>query len=205
MKFLALIPSRYASTRFPGKPLALLGGKPIVQWVYERVSSVIGDVYVATDDERIRKAVEDFGGRAVMVSPADMERISMLKTSNDSLATVRIPVFKAPRTADASRLALALDGVRNPGNMGTIIRLADWFGIEDVYCYIYSAPLTAGGVIVMGNEGKGISPACAAHLTHRLLIPPYPASRHGSESLNVAMAAAVVCAEFRRRAADGRM
>ena len=141
--------------------------------------------------------------------------------------------------------------------MGTIIRLADWFGIEDVYCSedsadcfnpkvvqatmgailrvrvhyldleallalsaaastpvygtvldgenIYSAPLTAGGVIVMGNEGKGISPACAAHLTHRLLIPPYPASRHGSESLNVAMAAAVVCAEFRRRAAGGRM
>ena len=66
MKFLALIPSRYASTRFPGKPLALLGGKPIVQWVYERVSSVIDNVYVATDDERIRAAVEAFGGRAVM-------------------------------------------------------------------------------------------------------------------------------------------
>ncbi len=66
MKFLALIPSRYASTRFPGKPLALLGGKPIVQWVYERVRSVIDNVYVATDDERIRAAVEAFGGRAVM-------------------------------------------------------------------------------------------------------------------------------------------
>lgn len=66
MKFLALIPSRYASTRFPGKPLALLGGKPIVQWVYERVSRVVDDVYVATDDERIRRAVEAFGGRAVM-------------------------------------------------------------------------------------------------------------------------------------------
>jgi len=66
MKFLALIPSRYASTRFPGKPLALLDGKPIVQWVYERVSSVIDNVYVATDDERIRAAVEAFGGRAVM-------------------------------------------------------------------------------------------------------------------------------------------
>lgn len=69
MKFLALIPSRYASTRFPGKPLALLGGKPIVQWVYERVSQSIADVYVATDDARIFDAVEAFGGRAVMTSP----------------------------------------------------------------------------------------------------------------------------------------
>ena len=213
-------------------------------------SKLIGEILASGwEVETLYSTRDPFGGRAVMVSSAEMERISMLKTPNDSLATVR--------TADASHLALALDGVRNPGNMGTIIRLADWFGIEDVYCSedsadcfnpkvvqatmgailrvrvhyldleallalsaaastpvygtvldgenIYSAPLTAGGIIVMGNEGKGISPACAAHLTHRLLIPPYPASRHGSESLNVAMAAAVVCAEFRRRAADGRM
>lgn len=66
MKFLALIPSRYASTRFPGKPLAEIGGKPIVQHVYERAKEVFDDVYVATDDERIRSAVEQFGGKAVM-------------------------------------------------------------------------------------------------------------------------------------------
>ena len=66
MKFMAIIPARYASTRFPGKPLAVLGGKTVIQRVYEQVSSVLSEVYVATDDERIYQCVESFGGRAVM-------------------------------------------------------------------------------------------------------------------------------------------
>ncbi len=70
MKFLAIIPARYASTRFPAKPLALLGNKPIIQRVYERVQSVFESLCVATDDERIAKAVESFGGKAVMTSTA---------------------------------------------------------------------------------------------------------------------------------------
>lgn len=69
MDFVGIIPARYASTRFPGKPLALLGGKPVIQRVYEQVAKVLPDVYVATDDERIFKAVEAFGGNAVMTSP----------------------------------------------------------------------------------------------------------------------------------------
>lgn len=69
MKFIAIIPARYASTRFPGKPLALLAGKPIIQHVYERVSKVITHTFVATDDERIKTAVEGFGGRVIMTSP----------------------------------------------------------------------------------------------------------------------------------------
>ena len=69
MKFLAIIPARYASTRFPAKPLALLGGKPMIQHVYERVSCVLDDVVVATDNQRIYDAVVRFGGRAVMTSP----------------------------------------------------------------------------------------------------------------------------------------
>ncbi len=69
MHFIAIIPARYASTRFPGKPLALLGGKPVIQRVYEQVSTVISSVYVATDDPRIFSAVEAFGGRAIMTSP----------------------------------------------------------------------------------------------------------------------------------------
>lgn len=69
MKFIAIIPARYASTRFPGKPLALLGGKPVVQRVYEQVAGVLEDAVVATDDERIRDAVQAFGGRVVMTSP----------------------------------------------------------------------------------------------------------------------------------------
>lgn len=66
MNFLALIPARYASTRFPGKPLALLAGKPIIQHVYERVSTVFENAYVVTDDERIEACVNTFGGRCVM-------------------------------------------------------------------------------------------------------------------------------------------
>ena len=68
MDFIAIIPARYASTRFPAKPLALLGGKPIIQRVYERVAQVFPRLCVATDDERIRQAVEAFGGVAVMTS-----------------------------------------------------------------------------------------------------------------------------------------
>ena len=66
MKFMAIIPARYASTRFPGKPLAVLGGKTVIQRVYEQVSRLLDEVYVATDDERIFQCVEAFGGRAVM-------------------------------------------------------------------------------------------------------------------------------------------
>lgn len=69
MKIIAIIPARYASTRFPGKPLAMLGGKTVIQRVWEQVSRVIDDVAVATDDRRIADAVEAFGGRAVMTSP----------------------------------------------------------------------------------------------------------------------------------------
>lgn len=69
MKFIAIIPARFASTRFPGKPLALLAGKTIIQRVYEQARKAIDDVFVATDDERIANAVEKFGGKAVMTSP----------------------------------------------------------------------------------------------------------------------------------------
>ena len=66
MKFIGIIPARYASTRFPGKPLALLGGKPVIQHVYEKVAAVLEAAYVATDDERIYEAVKAFGGQVVM-------------------------------------------------------------------------------------------------------------------------------------------
>lgn len=66
MKFISIIPARYASTRFPGKPLAMLGGKSVIQRVYEKVSGVIDETWVATDDERIFNAVESFGGKVVM-------------------------------------------------------------------------------------------------------------------------------------------
>ncbi len=69
MNFAVIIPARFQSTRFPGKPLAILGDKPIIQWVYENASKTIPHVYVATDDERIFATVEAFGGKAVYTSP----------------------------------------------------------------------------------------------------------------------------------------
>lgn len=199
----------------------------------------------------IYSAGNDFGGRAEMVSVKEMERLSQLKTASQCIAVVEKPRWHTPATADAGRLSLALDGVQNPGNMGTIIRLADWFGVEDIFCSeecadcfnpkvvqatmgailrvrvhyvglaaflertaaegtpiygmmldgedLYRSDFEPRGVIVMGNEGQGVSEACQRHFSHRLLIPAYPADRQGSESLNVAMATGIVCAEFRRR------
>lgn len=68
MKFIGIIPARYASTRFPAKPLAILGGKPVIQRVYEQVAGILDEAYVATDDERIEAAVKSFGGKVVMTS-----------------------------------------------------------------------------------------------------------------------------------------
>ena len=68
MKFIGIIPARYASTRFPAKPLAILGGKPVIQRVYEQVAGVLDEAYVATDDERIKAVVKAFGGKVVMTS-----------------------------------------------------------------------------------------------------------------------------------------
>ena len=190
------------------------------------------------------------------ISRATLERLSLLRTPQDVVAVFRKPRAEADE-AILSRyareeLCLALDDVQDPGNLGTIIRLADWFGIEHVFLSrgtadafapkvvqatmgaigrvglhrvdlpaflakmagegggavygtfldgqsLYSQPLSPTGVVVMGNEGNGISAEVAASVTGRLRIPSYPQGRATSESLNVATATAVVCAEFRRR------
>ena len=188
-------------------------------------------------------------GKAEEVSAKEMERISQLKTANSVLAIVELPKHKLSLANPEKNLVLCLDRIQNPGNLGTIIRLADWFGISDIVCSedtadcfnpkvvqatmgailrvrvhytnlskwlsaqrdtkiygtflegenIYNAQLDKSGVIVMGNEGQGISDEVAKCVSHKLLIPPYPADRCGSESLNVAVATAVICSEFRRR------
>lgn len=185
------------------------------------------------------------------ISQQELESASQLKTPRDVLAVFEKPAevpFETLSTIPESHLALALDGVQDPGNLGTILRIADWFGIEDVFCsldtadafspktiqatmgavarvrvhYInlpeflsrlevplygtfldgtdmYEQELSSNGIIVMGNEGNGISPAVGALINRRLFIPSYPADRETSESLNVAIATAITCAEFRRR------
>lgn len=194
------------------------------------------------------------------LSAAEMGRISFLRTPTPVLAVAEMPADR--NAAKSSRmpqgLALVLDDVQDPGNVGTILRLADWFGVRTVYaspgtadCWnpkvvqatmgaifrvrMHYGPLEpllceaarAGvpvygtflegddiyrsnlpqegdvpGLLVMGNEGRGISAAVAAQVTQKLYIPPFPATAAGetSESLNVAMATAVALAEFRRRA-----
>lgn len=87
MKFIAIIPARYASTRFPGKPLAMLGGKPVIQRVYEQVMREIPDAWVATDDERIKQAVEIFGGKAVMTSPNHKSGTDRIEEAAEKIGT----------------------------------------------------------------------------------------------------------------------
>ena len=87
MKFIAVIPARYASTRFPGKPLAVLGGKTVIQRVYEQAVSILPEAYVATDDERIFEAVEAFGGRAVMTRADHKSGTDRIEEAVEKIAT----------------------------------------------------------------------------------------------------------------------
>lgn len=115
MKFTAFIPARYDSTRFPGKPLALLGGKPVVRHVYERVVSVLGEACVATDDQRVFDAVADFGGRVVMTSAAH-------KSGTDRVAEA---VRETGVTADVIVNVQADEPFVQPSQIETLCRLFD--------------------------------------------------------------------------------
>lgn len=186
------------------------------------------------------------------VTEEELARASLLKTPQQVLAVFEQPEDITDVSVISHSLCLALDDVQDPGNLGTIIRLADWFGIEHIFCSpntvdiynpktiqatmggiarvklhytplpelirslknipvygtfldgknIYEQPLSTHGLIVMGNEGKGIGKEVEQLINQRLYIPNYPSERETSESLNVAIATAVVCAEFRRQAAS---
>lgn len=186
------------------------------------------------------------------VTEEELSRASLQKTPQQVLAVFRQPDDEWDASVISRSLCLALDDVQDPGNLGTIIRLADWFGIEHIFCSpntvdafspktiqatmggiarvklhytplpallqslgdipvygtfldgknMYEQPLSAHGLIVMGNEGNGIGKEVERLVTRKLYIPNYPADRETSESLNVAIATAVVCAEFRRQAAS---
>jgi len=179
----------------------------------------------------------------------DIEMASLLKTPQDVLAVFRQPHYVLDNETLKNELSLVLDGIQDPGNLGTIIRLADWFGIkrlicspdtadaynpktiqatmgaiarvqvfyvtlsdwlkkmEDIPVYgaflegknIYTETLASSGLIVMGNEGNGISRSVEEQITQKLYIPNYPPEAKTTESLNVATATAIVCSEFRRR------
>ena len=188
--------------------------------------------------------------QAERVSPKEMERLSHLKSAPRSLALVEMPTNRSPKPSQ-DLLMLCLDEVQDPGNLGTIIRTADWYGIRHIVCSpttadcfapkvvqatmgallrvevsycpleefltrarkegvatyattldgedIHTARLTPGGIIIMGNEGKGVSPEVQRLVERKLFIPPFPRDRRGSESLNVAIATAITCENFRSR------
>jgi len=227
--------------------------------------------FMAEGTKCVLDTVEAFAVRHVIATPywlaghplpedidiIEANRGEIGEMSTMSLAPDVIAVYELPETpvfdpAEANgNLVVALDRVQDPGNLGTIMRTADWMGIttilasaDTVDCFnpksiqatmgaisrvrviygdltamltaaastgakiygtfldgdnIYNAALSKNGIVVMGNEGQGISAEVAANVNRRLLIPPYPAGRHTSESLNVATATAIVLSQFRSR------
>jgi len=180
----------------------------------------------------------------------ELSKISNQKSPQGVLAVFVKPNYQFDIDDLVSKLSLALDDVQDPGNLGTIIRIADWFGITDIFCSehsadafnaktvqatmgalarvrvhsvnlpefiqtisgklaiygtfmdgenIYTKSLNKCGLIVMGNEGNGISTEIEQLVSEKLLIPNFPEGQVTSESLNVGVATALVCGEFRRR------
>lgn len=106
MRYIIIIPARYASTRFPGKPLAMLGGKPVIQRVYEQAKSVIEDVFVATDDERIFSTVEAFGGKAVMTRSDHKSGTDRIKEAADKV----LPSLHVDNETDSDIIIINIQG-----------------------------------------------------------------------------------------------
>ena len=190
-----------------------------------------------------------FIAKEVFEDIEDIKKISFLQHPQSMLGVFHLPTNRF-KELSMNQLVLALDGVQDPGNLGTIIRVADWFGIKEIYCShdtadcwnpkvvqatmgsiarvqlhyvdlnkmveslpadypiyatlldgenIYKQELSHHGMIVMGNEGKGISPLLYTKINRKLYIPSYSSDGNTAESLNVAIATSIVCAEFRRR------
>jgi len=224
---------------------------------------VVGDLIHAGYKARMLFATKPYPG-AELITNDELQRISFLQHPQEILAVFEMPTRNSqpstlnsqPSTLNSqpstlnSQLSLALDGIQDPGNLGTIIRIADWFGISTIYCSpetadvynpkvvqatmgslahvqvvytdllalvsqlppsypvygtlldgenIYQQELTSEGIIVMGNEGNGISQALREHINRRLLIPDFHTGELRAESLNVAIATAITCSEFKRR------
>ncbi|WP_209319845.1 TrmH family RNA methyltransferase [Ancylomarina longa] len=189
--------------------------------------------------------------KRIEVESNQLKKISNLKNPSPILGVFHIPKFKIQDDIIQNSLSLLIDDIQDPGNLGTIIRIADWFGIQNVFCspntvdlfnpkviqatmgaisrikisytplgdlikkhqkenfpiygtflegeIIYKSDLRNKGFIIMGNEGKGISPELQQLVSKKLFIPNYPANQATSESLNVSVACSIICSEFRRR------
>ena len=183
---------------------------------------------------------------------AGIKKISQLKTPPDVIAVAQFPKYSFSISEISSQLSLVLDDIQDPGNLGTIIRLANWFGIENIICSantvdmfnpkvvqasmgallrvklhyldlvnffkdiqsnndipiygtymngenIYKSQLSDKGLIVMGNEGNGISSDMESFITYRISIPNFATGQQETESLNVAVATGIILSEFKRQ------
>ena len=224
--------------------------------VGELLAKTPAKLLVATPQWQASNAVQE-DTELITVSNDELHKLSFMQAPQQVLA-VFPKLYEGESTAadtiETNELTLMLDGIQDPGNLGTIIRLADWFGIRHVVCSnntvdvynpkvvqatmgsiarvkvsytlleplldalppsfpvygtlldgdnIYTQQLCAYGIIVMGNEGKGLSTNVRQRVNHKLLIPHFATGEHRAESLNVAIATAIVCAEFRRQGAQG--
>lgn len=207
--------------------------------------------YIFATEAWINESGKSVKAEIQSVTKDELDKISNQKTPQGVLAVFEKPDYSVVDSDIANQLSLALDDVQDPGNLGTIIRIADWFGIHNIFCsqhcadafgsktvqatmgalarvklhYVdledflatytgktavygtfmngndmYQENLSENGIILMGNEGNGISPKMEKLVTKRLLIPNFPKGEPTSESLNVGVATAIICAEFRRRA-----
>ena len=221
-------------------------------------TKVVGDLLLRYRPEAVFATADwqaPAGITPQLVTDDELRRISFLQHPQQVLALFPLPSNCKPSTVNCqpstvnSELSLALDGVQDPGNLGTIIRIADWFGISTIICSedtvdawnpkvvqatmgsiarvniiylnlpdfldtlpadfpvygtfldgenIYTQQLTPDGLIIMGNEGNGISEAVRTKVNRRLLIPDFHQGPT-ADSLNVAIATAITCSEFRRR------
>ena len=215
----------------------------------DELCATMKPVYIAALPEWISENAKIVSGTEYdIVSPDELQRASLQKNPQQVIALFPIPEHRFCTEQLKDELVLMLDGVQDPGNLGTIARIADWFGIRNILCSaetadiynpkavqatmgalarvkfhytdliqllsqydgpvygtfldgenIYGQELSENGIIVMGNEGKGISQGVGEMINRRLYIPNYPAGTQTTESLNVAIATSIVCAEFRRR------
>lgn len=215
----------------------------------DELCATMKPVYIAALPEWISENAKIVSGTEYdIVTPDELQRASLQKNPQQVIALFPIPEHRFCTEQLKNELVLMLDGVQDPGNLGTIARIADWFGIRNIICSaetadiynpkavqatmgalarvkfhytdllqllsqydgpvygtfldgenIYGQELSENGVIVMGNEGKGISQGVGEMINRRLYIPNYPIGTQTTESLNVAIATSIVCAEFRRR------
>lgn len=206
---------------------------------------------LATDGWLSAHDYRPVGADVVKCIRRDMERMSSLSTAPDVIAVMEIPQWTVDMDEPSRNLVIAVDSLQDPGNLGTIVRVADWFGVREVVCSkgtvdvfnpktvqatmgalarvkvvycdlpetlnaisrngvevcgtfldgenIYRTSLPRNGVIVVGNEGRGISDDVSGTVTRRLTIPSYPEGEATSESLNAAVATAITVAAFRQQ------